>query len=1266
MKQPGALFCAMVLCAALGCAQGTTASLDGTVTDPQGASIADAQVEVVNVNTRQVFRSTSDIRGHWVIPAMAAAVYRVTVSKPGFKSATIEDVAMNAGVPASVNVKLELGQVTEVVEVSAGAEIVQASSATVSSTVTGRQVFELPFTSRNTLELIVTQPGTQTPTYPRTSSINGLPQGAVNITIDGANIQDNYLKSSEFFTRVFTPVDAIEEVTLATAAAGADSLGQGAAQIKFVTKSGTNQFHGGAFWQVRNSWFNSNYYFNNLNGQPRDIIKLNQGGGRAGGPIKKDKLFFFVNYEIYRLPGSQSYTRAVLTDTARAGIFTYQDSAKQIRTVDLYKLVAAANANLPAGTRPYATTPDPVVGNTLSQVASLYGNGALRSRVATNSDYNRMDLRYQPTGLAKRTLLVSRIDYNVTDKHHLALTWNYNKVYAIPDLINDVVPIYPGTGTVLGNDVLAGQRSIRFAGTAALRSALSPRVTNELRGSATGGTTLWQDALTPALFSQWKGYVPSFAGGWISGVTSTSSQSRRLSPVKDVADTVSLVTGPHQLSFGGNFSHVRVWYARLLTFNVATGDPINTGSTGIFNTTNFPGATPSNLSDAASLYAILTGRVSAISKGVAIDEKTRTYGAYPATNRDSMKEYGLFAHDTWRLVPGFTLNLGLRYERQLPFQNNNGTYTRVGMDGLYGLSGVGNLFAPGVMTGVVPTYKALTSGGDAYEIPAVWAPSAGFAWQLPAKEGFLGRLLGGHRGASVLRAGYAIATIREGTNTFTSIWGSNTGRTYDASLSASTFPADFGAPGSVWYRDPALPLRSDTPTKPSFPIAANFTSSLNDFDPHLKLGYVQSWNIGFQRELGKDMVMEIRYTGNHGLHQWRQYNLNEVNIFENGFLNEFKIAANNLAIARRTNPTTNNFGNQGLAGQQNIPIISTALGTTNDVTSATYLDQGRAGTLANAISSNATRLGNLTRAGYPANFFVVNPTVAGGSAWIMSNDGSSFYDALQVESRRRLSRGLMFQGSYAWGKSLANGATSSSTDADQPTTLRNLRLNRQPSEFDIRHAIKLNWIYELPFGPGRPLLSSVQNPVARKALQGWQIAGVSRIQSGTPSVWGGRGTVNQNDNGVVYYNMTADQLQDMVHIRKTTAPDGKGIVYYLPQSLIDNTMAAWEVGGKTRADLKPDQPYIGWAAPGQMGSRLYFYRTWQRHLDVSLVKTTKIGERYNVQFRCQALDVLNLTNFLPSANIGSSLGQVTAAYRDMSNTTNPGGRIIEFVLRFNF
>ncbi len=1271
-----------------------TSRLDGIVTDPAGAAVPGAEVSVINAATGQTIKTTTTDRGEWAVPTIPAATYRITVSKPGFKAGLVAGVELNAGVPGTVNVKLEIGQATETVEVVGGAEIVQTSSAAVSSTIGGRQIFELPFATRNAVELLVTQPGVQTPTNPRSSSVNGLPRGALNVTIDGMNTQDNMLKSSDgFFSNVYPTVDSLDELTVTTSAGSADSSGQGAAQIKFTTKSGSNQFHGGGFYQRRQTGWNSNYYFNNQQGLPRDIVKLTQRGLHVGGPVIKNKAFFFVNYEQYLLPGTKSYTRQILNQDAMNGNFSYcptgtsnaacSSDPSLLKKVNVYSLAAAGG---------FTNTPDPVLLKTYQDMYATAGGGTVIPRGVSNSDYNRVDLNYQPNGNQQRDFVTSRLDYNLTSNHHLSFVYNYDKYTSIPDFLNNVVAAFPGSGVVLGSDVQTGQNSNRFAGTLSFRSQFGSHVTNEWRGGLTGGTILFFPDVGPGLYSTWKGYRPLFrlSGGsatdYVSPVSTATSSQRRNSPVKDIADNVSVMKGSHLFSFGGEFTQVNSWQQIAstdtmpsITFGAATGDPILSS---VFTSSNLPLSSTTNQTDAATLYALLTGRVSSISKQLVLDEKTHQYSASPTVDRNRQREYGGYVQDSWRVTRNLTLNLGLRYEKQGQYENLNGLYSRVGYQSLWGLSGVGNLFSPGTLTGVTPSFTQVQ--GNGYNTPAAWAPSAGAAWLVPKMDGILGKIFGSHEGASVLRAGYSISTVREGQQLFISLWGANQGITQTASVSNASTPADFGAAGSVLFRG-NIPTKSGLTTTPVYPIPASFTTALNDFTPNMSLGYVQSWNIGWQRELGRDSVVEFRYTGNHGVHLWRAYNLNEVNIFENGFLKEFQVAQNNLRIARggdiTKNTTVNNWGNTGLAGQVSTPLLQTAIGNTTDSSLAAQLLLGQAGGAANAIATNSGRMANLTAATStacggkpcPANLFMVNPTVAGGAANVETNDGTSFYDALQIEMRRRMSHGISLQSSYVWSKSLANGPTNSNTSVAQPTTLRNLGIDKVPSGFDMRHAFKVNYIYEMPFGHGKALLGNVHG-IAAKLFEGWQTAGVIRVQSGSPFFLNGLATFNQvtSNSGVVLHNMTSSDLQKMVNIRKTTGSDGKGIVYFLPQSLINNSLAAFNTGGFTPAQLDPNAPYIGPAAAGQLGWRGYLYQNWNRFFDASIVKRTTIHEKINVEARATALNVFNLTNFGTGAsgtnynNIGSAFGQVSGAYRDISGTVEPGGRILEFMLRVNF
>src|SRR4029453_4787858 len=275
-----------------------------------------------------------------------------------------------------INIELEVGEVNDTVTVTAvGGDLLQTQTATVGQTITGRQIIETPFTSRDALDLISLFPGTSTVGRPRQSSVNGLPKGALSISLDGVDVQDNLLKSSDgFFTFIRPRIDAIDEVTISTATPGAESSGDGAVQIKFVTRPGTNDFTGSLYWYHRNPSLNANYWFNNAllpedpvdHKAPRTRVLLNQFGGRFGGPIwipkvinGHDKAFFFVNYGEYSLPERTSRTRTLLTQPASQGIFRYITAAGATQSVNL--LTLAGSSGLPS-------TIDPTIGSLLTDM----------------------------------------------------------------------------------------------------------------------------------------------------------------------------------------------------------------------------------------------------------------------------------------------------------------------------------------------------------------------------------------------------------------------------------------------------------------------------------------------------------------------------------------------------------------------------------------------------------------------------------------------------------------------------------------------------------------------------------------------------------------------------------------------------------------------------------------------------------------------------------------------------------------------------------
>src|SRR3989440_4683285 len=283
--------------------QAPTGALRGTVIDPSGARIANAQVAMIDSATGTQYATKTDATGDFLIGNLSPGSYTVTITKDRFRTAIYKDVKIIVSETYDLKAKLAVGVMTESVEVTAGQEVIQTESSTVGTSITGRAITELPFSSRNTLDLATLMPGAATTGRARQTSFDGLPKGSINITYDGINAQDNLLKSNDgFFTITRPSIDAVEEFSISTAANSAQDAAQGAVQIKMETKRGGNAFHGGGWEYLRNDWLNANYYFNNAAGLPRQTQRLNQFGGKLSGPIViphlfngRDKLFFFVD-----------------------------------------------------------------------------------------------------------------------------------------------------------------------------------------------------------------------------------------------------------------------------------------------------------------------------------------------------------------------------------------------------------------------------------------------------------------------------------------------------------------------------------------------------------------------------------------------------------------------------------------------------------------------------------------------------------------------------------------------------------------------------------------------------------------------------------------------------------------------------------------------------------------------------------------------------------------------------------------------------------
>jgi hypothetical protein len=378
-------------------AQGSaTTSLSGTVVDSGGGVIPGANVEVKNA-AGVTFTTTTNSSGTFSVPSLDPGTYTVTVRLQGFKQWVGTDVRLSVGSPGSIKAVLEIGGVEQTVEVVATTQLVNTQTATIASTLNADQINKMPMATRNAVNAVTFLPGVNTAGTNRDSNFNGLPDSFVAITLDGVNNNENFNKSTEGLFAMVTPrQDAVEAVTVTTATAGADVGGHGAVQVAFVTRSGSNRYTGSGYHYHRNPDLNTNYWFNENAGLPKNDVKLNQFGFRQGGPIVIPKLydgrgkaFFFFNYEEMRLPNNFTRTRTILTPDAQAGIFRWDvtvNDQRVIRERNLFDLVG------PAG-HPIAL--DPIANQILNNIRAASGTTGL---VTQNTNPNTMSFQWQSPG----------------------------------------------------------------------------------------------------------------------------------------------------------------------------------------------------------------------------------------------------------------------------------------------------------------------------------------------------------------------------------------------------------------------------------------------------------------------------------------------------------------------------------------------------------------------------------------------------------------------------------------------------------------------------------------------------------------------------------------------------------------------------------------------------------------------------------------------------------------------------------------------------
>jgi hypothetical protein len=1291
--------------------QEITGGITGLVRDEQGAVIPGADVTATHVDTNTKYLAVTGDQGRFRLPLVRLGTYEIAVELTGFNRAVVQDILVETGSTADINVTLQVGSIQQEVIVTGGAvqEIVNTVDAELGSVVDKQQVLDLPLNGRNASHLALLQAGVFFERSPDGQGdkliIHGQRHRSLNITLDGVDTQDNLNRASSIMLDsplMELSAEHVQEFKVVTGISNAEYT-RGGSHISAVTRGGSNDWHGSVFWFHRNDVFNANDFFNNSTGTPTPKLIRNQFGGSFSGPIVKDKTFFYFGYEQLRESRGIAVNRTVWTQQARQGVFRYLDGLRNtpenvaanpdlVRSVNLLDCGSGPQSILGRDCldeRFDSSNPptfDPLVSGPVMALLPLPNNSDL------GDGLNYGGFRFNSPSLTFLHKPAFRIDHAFNQRHTLYFSFNYNDREIQGDFINGREPPYPG------QEALGLRNTLTRSYAAAFASTLSPSVINEFRAGAIFGENSFlrnQPFNTPEYTLDFDDiYDPYDPGG---------GDTARLNRTYNVRDVISWIKGDHQIKAGFEWRRRYVNNRSLfqlvpeIDFNDSDNPPDFSGSDmrKMAGASNSPNSTDRN--NAEELLNNLIGAIgdSEIRYNATSPTSGFVEGAFQRRIYQN-HEFDWFLQDNWNVSPRLTLNLGLRWEYQgVPDELQGMALMPVGgFDSVFGVSGQEGFFNPGVLSGspcsildepTDPTddnARALVTGcatkydyGGAFHGKPFYdtdknnfGPVIGLAWDPMGN------------GKTSVRAGFRISYQQD----VFSIIDGNIDDNEGLRVTQICNPVDDQCINNPLFLREVTAENSPNGQIPDFEVPASrtiFDSTAQDFRtfaPGLATPYYQEWTLGIQREIIPNWALDVRYVGNRGVKQRRVGDYNEMNVNTYDpitgmtFLESFVIAQNNLACNLDAGKDSSGFAdNTGLSCIIPNPLMadliagdSSRLDSTGDLVDAlTYNEVGDfiwhlTVDETSRPSSGQSRIrggsfwGQVLQGRFPVNFFNANPFV--GSARSMINDGSSTYHAVEIEMRRRFSRGFTFQANYTYGKSLADydGDSNTLLNDTRPSSVIYPKASRQ--ETMPRHLFNVNWLYELPFGPGKRFVNS--NNVAGIILGGWNFGGLINYRSGRPlSFYSGIGSFHRSaisdDNTVTLaYDVSHEQIREL-----TGRQDIGGGIFWWDPCMSSQLNAECASGAAVPGLFDLPEP----GTLGELGESTVFGPS-AFSLDFNLRKITRIGETTTLEFRWEVFNALNNVSFAnPATSVFSaSFGQILRTVR------NP--RLMQFALRLNF
>lgn len=1247
----------------------TNPTLGGFVTDATGARIPGADITVVNTQTGVVTTVLSNESGAYQFPNLQTGTYTVTAELPGFQNQTY-NVTLGVAQQVRLNFALQVGALTTAVEVIVAADTLLAtSSSSVGSVLPDAQIRDLPLASRNALDLVALSAGVQG------DNLAGARINQLEMRRDGINIADGRYDLG-VFSQVYTSPDMVEEVRVVVSAADAETSRAGAVQMS--TRSGTNQYRGSLFWTNHNSALDANSWDNNRQGLETDYLNRNQFGGRIGGPIVRNKAFFFFLYDGQRTLSRSVVTTPVLTAPARQGIFRYFPGVNN----------ANATASVTTGSNQQAPVVD-LAGNPVRPAAAT-------GDLVETSLFNRDPLRpgLDPTGYIQEILARSplpnyfqtgdglntagyqwvrrvngsdnangngvdvnrnqynlRLDYNINDAHKLFLTGTYERVPSEGN--SPPFPDSPYKGEVLRTPQVY---------TGSFVSTLTPTLLNELRLGWKRARHLVRVPYSTAEFGpELMGFISRGPGGypWLADPVNFShffewgAQNRdQWSDEKTFSDTVSLTHGEHAFRIGAearwSYNHSMQGANAIPTATM--GAPSFAPVTGIDGST-FPGLLNTNQNLARSILADLSGSITQVVQNFELEEAGGQFLDFREQTREGKHReihqngFSAFFKDEWNVLPDLTLNLGIRWDWfGSPWDQYGLAGQPVGADAaIHGLTGTR---FDGTLTRIDFLGKHSTNPDT-----QVWnddynnfAPSVGFSWSLP----YFAR-------PTVLRGGYGIS-YQGGGRTFSALdgaLGSIQG------LRSSSNSTDFGL---LWreFGDIVLPLPRGE--EPLFPIELNTrNSSITVFPKDYVNPYVQNFNLEVQHDLGGNMTLEVRYVGSKGTKLYSQFAVNQISLARDNpeFLDAVQITQAGGDAA---------FFDQMLMGL-NVPGYGVVDGQTRTGSAAlrtwtstrTNLANNNIGALANFLDGTNALTGEnggiLRNAGLPEDYFKANPQF--NNVTLNGNAGSSTYHSMVVQWTKRMSNGLSAQTSYTWSKGL--GVADGDSGTGSYRDIYNRQIEKSLLGFHRTHTVQTHGTYELPFGPNRQFLNDTPGWVSR-LVERWQFGAIGNWTSGAPlNVTAATSSFSQSTSNTPM--MVGDFSKSLGEVLPAT--DVPGARYFQGLVQVDDPYVANLTTANalnTRFNRLAIQDSAGNfllvnPGPGDLGTmgQRWIEGPGTYSMDLNLVKRIQIDEAgKELELRLDAINFLNHSNWGdPNLDINSAnFGRITSKDGNRTFTIN--------------